>query len=90
MGNSDGYSTLGDALVTAGAAEAALAAHRVGVERYVGFLNTVRLLSTSLDDSLAVIAEPRRRVNQIRLFRADSAPSMEERKKKSVLAVVSC
>ena len=56
-------STLGDALVTAGAAEAALAAHRVGVERYVGFLNTVRLLSTSLDDSLAVIAEPRRRVD---------------------------
>ena len=50
-------STRGEALITASAAEATLAAHRVGVERYVSFLNTVRMLSTSLDDSLAVIAE---------------------------------
>ncbi|MBL0169553.1 MAG: hypothetical protein IPP90_02330 [Gemmatimonadaceae bacterium] len=49
--------TRGDALITAGAAEAVLTAHRNGVERYVGFLNSVRKLSTTLDDSLAVIAE---------------------------------
>lgn len=49
--------TRGDALVTTSAAEAALAAHGAGVERYIRFLSTVRSLAASLEDSVAVIAE---------------------------------
>jgi hypothetical protein len=49
--------TRGDAIITAGTIDAALAAHRAPVEQFARFLATVHTLSQSLDDSLAVIAE---------------------------------